>query len=372
MSRHKGRFWFAGLVLLGTTASCVGNGLDEPPRVIRYVGSSTVAVFLRRVEAANVGFRFELDTAPESAGGELAIQEARADLAGIATTPSVETLREGVVSTLIGHDAIAVIVHSDNPVRDLSTEQLRGLFTGAIRDWSEVGGEPIPVRPYIVGTGSATRSVFQRTVLGGAEYTGCEEVQPDRALIERVAQQPGGIGHISFSLLPAEASGVSPVSVDSQVPLVTNPDYPIERPLFLLWRESDPDVERFVAWAQSNAGQRLVMLDFIGERVVEAESSPSEKPHGTLVVQTAAYPVWDGGIFYYPHHPYEILTRYGEPIRRVRNHRVQTDEQPTRVKLPPGVYLIRPQGSPGDPEFFVRVQAGQTTVLDVEEELRRQ
>ena len=79
--------------------------------------------------------RFTFDTEPESLGGEVAIREGRADLAGVAGVPHDETLVGGVEATQIGKDAIAVIVHPSNPVARLSRSQLRGIFSGALRNW---------------------------------------------------------------------------------------------------------------------------------------------------------------------------------------------------------------------------------------------
>jgi len=350
-------------------AGCATTETVTESVTVHYVGSSTVAVFLSEAESVYPGLHFDLDTAPESAGGERAIFRGEARLAGIATHPSAETLNAGIASTLVGRDAIAVVVHPDNPVEDLSRDQLRALFRGEITDWSQVGGPELAVTPFVVAPDSATHTVFQREVLGGQAYgEGCQVARPDRGLIELVARTPGGIGHISFGFLHGEER-VRPIAVDGERPTVTNFEYPIARPLYLLHRPGDPALDGFLEWVDSSAGQRVVMRHFVGKRVVgEVGATEAEVATGTLIVYTRREPVYDGGIYYYPYTAYEVRKRYGELFRRVPNRRGHNDERPTRVELPADTYLVVAESAPGEKvEFFVRIEAGRVTEADVEE-----
>ena len=356
----------AALLLLAVSACRTASIAPQEPVQRTYVGSSTVGVFVRGTQPVYPGVRFEIDTTPESAGGERAMLAGEADLAGIARAPAAATLEAGVIATLIGRDAIAVIVNEKNPVRDLSREQLARIFTGQVDNWHEVGGPDLEIEPFVMGPDSATRAVFAGAVLGGGEYVDCTEAIPDGTMLEAVASSPGAIGQISFSFLGRE-TGVRPVAVEGEFPSVANFGYPIVRPLFLLWRPGDPVIEAYVAWTRSSEGQRVLMRNFVGTGVLGSVRSNREPdPLGTLVVYTPTYRFYDGGIQYYPHRPYEIFDRYGALVRTVRNHRGENDETPERVELAPGTYLIRTRRSEADPaEFFVTVDAGKLTELDV-------
>lgn len=368
------------LLALGISAALVwGEGCSTTSHragtrtTIRYVGSSTVGLFLRDAAPIYGRAEFQIDTGPESEGGEKAILEGTTELAGIAIQPRPETLRAGIASILIGRDAIAVIVNTENPIRNLSSSDLQAIFSGEIRNWKRVGGNDLPIEPFIVGPDSATRQVFRTFGLGGEPYKGCQEIRPDRGILAAVQGAEGGVGHISFSFLK-EAQGVRAVAIDGEEPSVTNFDYPIARPLYLLWRGGNRAVEDFVEWTQSGVGQRVVMQRFVGVHVVgpAREAAETRVTTGTLLVYTETYPVYDGGIYYYPHRPYQLLTRHGELIRRVQNHRGENDENPTRIRLAPGTYLVRPEVSRGaHSEFFVTIKAGQTTSVDVAELLGR-
>lgn len=284
---------------------------------------------------------------------------------GPQNVPRPETLYSGVDATLIGRDAIAVVVHPSNPVADLSRADLGRLFTGRVASWNELGGRDLPVQALVVGPESATSDVFRAAVLGGGDFAGCEVVRPDGAILERVAADPGAIGHISFSFLEGRV-GVRAIAIDGEPPAVTNFDYPVSRPLYLLSRPGRPEVDSFVAWTQTADGQGVVMRHFVGTRVVGSVGSVSPTvTTGTLVVRTETYPYYDGGIYYYPHEPYELRTREGGLLRRVPNHRGQNDEAPMRIDLSPGTYLVRTDTVLGERNFLVTVESGRLTELDV-------
>ena len=364
----------AGLLLALLSACAAPDDHTEHRVNLRYVGSSTIAHFMRDADQNYPAASFSLDTAPESSGGEAALLAGDADIAGVARPPGAQVLNAGFSAAEIGRDAIAIVVHPSNPVGDLSLTQLKDIFSGITDNWSQVGGPDLAIEAYVVSSESATRYVFRSAVLGPAEYDHCQVVRPDQEIITRVAESPGAIGLISFAFLTG-ASDVSAVAVGGQPPTVTNFDYPITRSLYLLWKKGRAEVDDFVAWALSKTGQQVVMGHFVGNRVIGsvqagrgAPSPAAAAAAGSLVVFTDTDTVDDGGLFYYPHLGYEVLTRGGQRVRRVPNHRGDNDESPTRVSLPPGTYLIRAEtADSGIAEFFVTIVSGETTTVSVDE-----
>lgn len=325
---------------------------------LKYTGSSTVGNFISDALDVYKLDSFILDTRPESAGGELAILEGRTDLAGIARLPSEELLNRGIASTLIGWDAIAIIVHPDNPLKNLTQSQLKGIFTGQIKNWNELHGDDLEIHPYIVGIESATRKVCRSIILGREDYADCTEISPDIDILDRVANDPGGIGQISFSFIKPDTD-VEAIDVNGQTLSLSNNNYPITRPLYLLWWPGRKDVASFVNWTQTREGQRIVMKRFIGTN--EASVQVNDE-NGSLIVYTETYTVEDGGMFYYPHNPYDILDADREVIMTVNNHLGKNDENPTTIELQPGNYLISLKNTDGSTEeIFAAVEAGKTT-----------
>ncbi len=229
--------------------------------VVRYTGSSTIAHFIREAEPAYGKVRFTLNTEPESAGGELALLAGETDLAGVAARPSEDTVDKGVQVTLLGQDAIAVIIHPANPVASLSRDQLRDIFSGKVRNWKEVGGPDLAVKPCIVGPASATRKVFRSAILGEADYAGCEIVQPDSAMPMKVETEAGAIGQISLSFL-GQCGHVKVLHVDGQAPSPSNANYPISRPLYLLWWPGRAQIADFISWTKSPEARAILLKRF--------------------------------------------------------------------------------------------------------------
>lgn len=230
---------------------------------LKYVGSSTVGKFMSDAAAAYKSSTFNVDTQPESGGGESCPMRGTCDIGGVAREVGSDFISQGVQATLIGKDAIGVVVNADNPVKALSAAQLRDIFTGKVTNWSQLGGPDLKIKPLIVKQGSATRSVFQAAIMGGAEYAGAEVVAPDAKIIGETARDKGAIGQISFSFLQG-ASGITAVDVDGQKAAVTNTAYPITRPLYLTTKGAPAgDAKAFVDWAVSPAGQEIVKKSFV-------------------------------------------------------------------------------------------------------------
>lgn len=233
---------------------------------LHYVGSSTVGKFISDAGTAYTDSALKMNTRPESGGGEQCATRGNCDIGGVAREVGEKFLKRGAHKTLIGKDAIAAIVHADNPTRGLSSAQLKGIFTGRITNWSEVGGPDLAIKPYIVKKGSATRKVFRNSVMGSADYQGPEVVTPDAKMLTVVGSEPGAIGQLSFAFLVGR-SEVRALDVDGQVADVNNSNYPITRPLYLVTKGAPAgDAKRFIDWAVSDAGQQVVKQRFVGIR----------------------------------------------------------------------------------------------------------
>ncbi len=259
-------------ILLATAGILLLSPGGAPGKAaIRYVGSSTVGKFIEEAAKVYPDAQFAINTKPESGGGETATAAGKTDLGGVAREVKEKILKAGVKKHLIGRDAIGVWVNRENPVRSLTQEQLKGIFTGKIANWREVGGPDQPIHVYVVNPQSATRKVFQKVILGKAKYAGknLKTVRPDTGILDKVGADPQAIGQLSFALAvghPAEAQ-VKKVAIGDQAASVTNPDYPITRPLYLITKgEPVGPVADFIAWARSEGGQSIVKKYFVGVR----------------------------------------------------------------------------------------------------------
>ena len=255
-----------GLTVVLWSALLAGCAGAPQSTTIRYVGSSTIGRFIADAEAPYGRCRFALWTEPESFGGEQAVLKGIADIGGVARGVEPTVWEQAVVGPMIGKGATTVLGHGTNPVKGLSIDQLKDIFTGKTRNWKELGGEDLQIQPYIVSRASATRNIFRSVVLKEDRYQMCVVVEPDEEMIHVVAKTKGAIGHISFAFLPA-CTEVKPLGVEGQEPSAWNPNYPITRPLYLCTKgRPRGEVKRFIDWALSKEGQRIVTKRFVGIR----------------------------------------------------------------------------------------------------------
>ncbi|MDF1696389.1 MAG: putative porin [Saprospiraceae bacterium] len=324
--------------------------------IIYYEGSSTIANFIRDAEPVYGKVSFVIKTDTESAGGELSILEGTSDIGGVAKIPGSRTLSKGVISTLIGWDAIAVITHSDNPVKNLSQDQLKAIFTSKITNWKELGGPDLKINPYVVNKESATRNVFRSRVLGEEDYQGCTIVAPDKKIAATVEQDPGGIGQLSFSFLRNQPD-INVLAINGQQASVDNQSYPITRPLYLLTWPGRQLTANFAIWTQTPEAQAIIKKRFIGT------TQSSIVQSGSLIVFTKTQSIEEGGTYFYPHEPYEIYTKEGDYLQTVVNHLDPLDENPSIVSLPPNQYLIWTETDKknGDSKILVNIETDITT-----------
>ena len=231
---------------------------------LSYEGSSTVGKFI--TDAANhyTDMKFKINTISESAGGEQCVLRQRCDMGGVARDVKQRYLEAGLVPTLIGRDAIAVLVNENNPISELTKQQLKAIFSGQITNWSELGGDDRPIIAYVVKAASATRHVFSRMILEDTPYNKVKTITPDAKIASLVARQQGAIGQLSFAFVTGK-KGVKALSIEGQEASVHNSSYPITRPLYIVTKgEPKNKVKAFLDWTLSEQGQAVVKQRFVG------------------------------------------------------------------------------------------------------------
>jgi phosphate transport system substrate-binding protein len=167
---------------------------------------------------------------------------------------------EGVEGVVVAYDAIAVLVNDQNPVEGLTLEQLRGLFSGDIVAWSEVGGEEVDVQVLSREDGSGTREAFEELVMQGRRVTLTAIVLPRGSAVgEFVADNPASIGYASPVGIPLGARALEIEGSGPDLQALSEDQYPLTRPFVLATRpDSDEDVQSFVGFVLSPAGQVIV------------------------------------------------------------------------------------------------------------------
>ena len=168
----------------------------------------------------------------------------------------------GLTATTFALDGIAIIVNSENTVEDLTLEQIKGLATGEITNWSEVGGPDMPV--VLVGreAGSGTRDGFESIVdvKDACKYD--QELTSTGAVIAGVAANPNAFGYASLSAVDDTVKAVTVEGVAASEATVQDGTYKIQRPFVFVTKdgaELSEAAQAFIDFATSDAASELIV-----------------------------------------------------------------------------------------------------------------
>lgn len=172
----------------------------------------------------------------------------------------------------VAMDALLPIVHPENPVQDLSIEQLRDIYTGKIKSWKDVGGEDKPIAVVGRDTSSGTYETWQEIILKK------ERVSPralivasSGAMLTTVAKNKyaigyDGIGYINNTVKPLMVNGKK-----GSAETALDGSYPIARFLYMFTKGwPTGEIMKFLNFMLSDEGQRIVAsTGFVPLRVLK-------------------------------------------------------------------------------------------------------
>jgi phosphate transport system substrate-binding protein len=167
---------------------------------------------------------------------------------------------------VVAKDGLSVYLNDSNPLNELTMEQLKGIFTGKITNWKEVGGADAKIIPYSRENSSGTYVFFKEHVLGNADYTPRAQAMPGTAaVVNAVSKEKSSIGYGGA----AYAKGIKVIKVKKDVGsdgiapsdvTVKNGTYPLSRPLFFYVRTKPAsEIKSIIDWVLSPEGQAVVL-----------------------------------------------------------------------------------------------------------------
>ncbi len=177
------------------------------------------------------------------------------------------------IEHVVGYDALAVFLHPDNPMKELSLDQLKDIYgrKGKAKNWSDLGvtvpgcqGNKIVVVSR--QNNSGTYAYFQKAVLGkkGKYRSGTLDMHGSKDVVDLVEKTPCAIGysglayatdHIAMACISSGGDGCVSPSVATAV----DRSYPIARPLFMYTNgEPQGEVKKYLDWIMSDTGQCII------------------------------------------------------------------------------------------------------------------
>ncbi|HEX6291372.1 MAG TPA: phosphate ABC transporter substrate-binding protein [Herpetosiphonaceae bacterium] len=245
---------------VGILTAC-GQATQAADRQLTLTGSTSVGPFAEQVaeryEQAHPGSKVNIQALGSSAG----IQAATEGTVEIGmSSRHLEPEEEQQLQTFeIARDALAIIVHPTNPIANLSTAQVRDIFTGRVSNWREVGGPDAPIDIVTREAGSGTYGAFEELVME-------KELPAPRALRQGsngavrqlVAGDPDAIGYISLGIVNETVKPVSIDGIQASTEAVMGGSYKLVRPFLFVQRKNaqlSPLAADFLQYVLSPEGQ---------------------------------------------------------------------------------------------------------------------
>jgi phosphate transport system substrate-binding protein len=173
---------------------------------------------------------------------------------------------EGQISHKIAAIPFATVVHKDNPVQNLTKQQLIDIFQGKVKNWKEVGGADKPLVVINRAFGSGTRVNYQAKALGGADFMvkgdNYKEVKSSGEMATAIKSEPNAIGYLDLVYVKDELKSVGYEGVEATVENVTNGQYPVWGYAYMLTKgEPKGATKAFIEYVQSEEFQSTAVKE---------------------------------------------------------------------------------------------------------------
>ena len=163
-------------------------------------------------------------------------------------------------------DGLSVYVAAENPVKELTMDQLLLIFTGKIKNWKELGGKDAPITVYSRENSSGTYEFFKEHVLQGKDFAASAQTMPGTAaVLQAVAKDKNGIGY-GGAAYGAGAKHLAIKKTDSS-PAIEPTEENVVKGIYPLWRYlfvyvnpalDKGDIASYLSWIRGDEGQKVV------------------------------------------------------------------------------------------------------------------
>ena len=169
-----------------------------------------------------------------SGAGITAVQEGTCDIGLSSRALKDEEKAAGLQETVLAYDGIAIIVHTDNPVSDLTLEQIAQLYIGELTNWKDVGGNDAQV--VLIGreAASGTRDGFESITGTKDKCQYRQELTSTGDVITTVSQNPDAIGYASLASIKDSVKALNVDGVTPSEASVKDGSYKVQRPFVLV------------------------------------------------------------------------------------------------------------------------------------------
>lgn len=196
-----------------------------------------------------------------SSAGIESVLSGKCDIGNSSRNLKDEEKSSGAVENIVAIDGIAVALDPNNTVDDLTKEQLTAIYKGEIKNWSELGGQNMPI--VVVGreAGSGTRSAFEEILKIEDACAYANELDSTGAVMAKVASTPGAIGYVSLDAVDDSVIAVKLEGVEPNAENIKSGNYFLSRPFVMATKgeieEQNDLVKALFDYVYSEEGQDI-------------------------------------------------------------------------------------------------------------------
>lgn len=196
-----------------------------------------------------------------SSAGIRAVLENRCDIGVSSRRLKDNELASGLEETLLAYDGIAVVVSNENPVSELTREQLADIYTGRITRWSEARGRDAQI--VVIGreAGSGTRDGFESALGASGRCIYRQELTSTGDVLTTVSRNPDAIGYISLASLRENVKALRVNGVEISEESIRDGSYALKRPFLLITKKDkrlSETAEAFMNYIKSPQAAEIV------------------------------------------------------------------------------------------------------------------
>lgn len=251
-----------GFCLLAGLAAVLSGCARAPREHLTLAGSTSLQPVTERWADAYRARRPDVFVSVQGGGSTAGVRAALEGAAQIGLSSRALTPAEGsrLRTVAVARDGIVLVVHPQNPVRDLRLRDLRALYAGTVRDWRSLGGPAARITAITREEGSGTRAAFELLVMSGQAIANSTLVQDSAGAVRQmVGSDPAAIGYISIGLVDATVKALCLDGVAGNEASIDAGDYPLVRPfLFVLPLVHDAKASEFLTWVTGPEGHALL------------------------------------------------------------------------------------------------------------------
>ena len=247
----------------GSDAAASGSG--DVSGTVALNGSTSMEKLVNGLKEGIVETYPNLQLEPQftgSSAGIEAVTNGTADIGDVSRALTDEEKAGGLVENIVALDGIAVVTDTASTATNLTTQQLKDIYTGKITNWSEVGGADQNI--VVIGreSGSGTRDAFEEILDIADQCQLAQTLNETGAVAAAVQSTPGAIGYISLDALNDKVKALQLDGVAPSEETVKDGSYTLQRPFVMATKgeisEQSAQVQAVFEFINSDAGQEVI------------------------------------------------------------------------------------------------------------------